>query len=260
MHDTELSPSDTIADQDADSLPQPSTFQSVFSGVRQGLPIVFGYIPVGFAYGVLAQKAGISLEGTVAMSVFLFAGSAQFIAVDLISRGVPMASIILTIFVVNLRHLLMSAALAPYLKKWPARLRWLFAAELTDETFAMHAGRFAKGDRPKAETLALNLTAHSSWVGGGLLGALFSELLADDKVFGLDFAMPAMFIALLAGQCRRGGMFALAGLIGAAASVLLVLAGINRWNIIFATLIAATLATLFDWPRKSAHSGEKQQK
>ncbi len=257
MHDAELSPSGNAADPDASQVSRPSTLRSALSGMRQGLPIVFGYIPVGFAYGVLAQKSGISVEGTVAMSVFLFAGSAQFIAVDLISRGVPMASIILTIFVVNLRHLLMSAALAPYLKKWPARLRWLFAFELTDETFAVHAGRFAKGDRPRAETLALNVTAQSSWVGGGLLGALFSELLADDKVFGLDFAMPAMFIALLAGQCRRGGMFALAALIGAAASVLLVLAGINRWNIIFATLIAATLATLLDWPRKSAPSGGK---
>lgn len=234
---------------------KPGTAAAIFSGIRQALPIVLGYVPVSFAYGVLAQKAGISLSGTVAMSILLYAGSGQFIAVDMIGRGLPMASIILTIFVVNLRHLLMSAALAPYFKKWPGRLRWLFGYELTDETFAVHAGRFSNGDRPRAETLAVNITAHCSWITGSLLGALFSGLLADDKALGLDFAMPSMFIALLVGQCRKGKLVMLTALVGAALSVGLVMAGVNRWNVIIATVVAATVGALLSG-RENPASGE----
>lgn len=236
-----------------DSIPV-STSSAVFSGIRQAMPIVLGYVPVAFAYGVLAQKAGISVGGTVAMSVLLYAGSGQFIAVDMISRGIPMLSIILTIFVVNLRHLLMSAALSPYFKKWPNRLRWLFAYEITDETFAVHSGRFSGSDRPWAETLAVNITAHCAWITGSLLGALFSGLLADDKALGLDFAMPSMFIALLAAQCRRGRVYLLAALLAGGLSVGLVLLGVNRWNVIFATLIAATVGAVLS----RNHEAEKK--
>ena len=112
------------------------------SGVSQALPIVFGYVPIGIAFGILAQKAGISTVNTLLMSLIVYAGSSQLIAVGLFGAGVPPVSIILTTFVVNLRHMLMSAAVAPYLKGWRKVELASFAYELTDETFAVHSGRF----------------------------------------------------------------------------------------------------------------------
>ena len=131
----------------------------VLAGIKQALPIVLGYIPVGFAYGVLAQKSGIGLFNAVAMSVIVFAGSAQLIGAGLFAAAASPFTLIFTTFVVNLRHLLMSAALAPRLKGWKKWQIALFSYELTDETFALHSLRMAKGPRPKAESFAINLQA-----------------------------------------------------------------------------------------------------
>ncbi|MDH7479340.1 MAG: AzlC family ABC transporter permease, partial [Syntrophomonadaceae bacterium] len=111
------------------------------TGIKSALPIVMGYLPIGFAFGVLAVQEGIGVLPTLSMSVLVFAGSAQLIAVGLIGAGASWVSIALTTFVVNLRHLLMSAALAPYLKslaRW--EVGW-FGYQLTDETFAVHSSQ-----------------------------------------------------------------------------------------------------------------------
>ena len=98
------------------NLEQERKTKQFLNGVRQALPIVLGYIPVGFAYGVLAQKNGLGLFNAVAMSVIVFAGSAQLISAGLFGAAASPFTLIFTTFVVNLRHLLMSAALAPKLK------------------------------------------------------------------------------------------------------------------------------------------------
>ena len=103
---------------------------------------MLGYVPVGFAYGVLARKAGISGINTVLMSLLVYAGSAQLIAVGLFAASTSALSIIITTFVVNLRHLLMASAIAPYLKRWRKYELAAFAYELTDETFAVHSAQF----------------------------------------------------------------------------------------------------------------------
>ncbi len=93
-------------------------------GVARAMPIVMGYIPIGFAYGVLAQQAGLSLFNTLAMSALVYAGSAQLIAAGLFAAAAPALSIVATTFVVNLRHMLFSAALSPYLRGWRGKGNW----------------------------------------------------------------------------------------------------------------------------------------
>ncbi|MEE8390137.1 MAG: AzlC family ABC transporter permease, partial [Anaerolineae bacterium] len=90
-----------------------STRPGWLAGIIQAGPIVLGYIPIGLAFGVLAQKAGISTLNTLLMSLLVYAGSSQLIAVGLFASGVPALSVVLTTFVVNLRHVLLSAALSP---------------------------------------------------------------------------------------------------------------------------------------------------
>jgi len=209
--------------------------------VQRAMPIVLGYIPVGFAYGVLAQKAGLEAWNTLFMSLFVFAGSAQLIAVGMIGAGAAPLAIVLTTFIVNLRHLLMSAALAPHLK----RLRPLqiagFTAQLTDETFALHAAGFAGSRQTETrELFAVNVIAHGSWVGGTWLGLAASGLIGDIRPLGLDYALPAMFLALLLGQIRSR-THALVAVCAGGLAMCLYEIGCTQWHVILATVLAATI-------------------
>jgi 4-azaleucine resistance transporter AzlC len=152
-----------------------------------------GYVPVGMAYGVLAGKAGLSAINVLAMSLLVYAGSAQLVAVGFFAAGASGLSIVAATLAVNLRHLLFSAASVPWTSGWRKR-------EL--ETFALHAARYGHGDRDKRLTLAANALAQASWVAGTALGVAAGDALGDGRALALDFALPGMFLALLAGQLR----------------------------------------------------------
>jgi len=214
-------------------------------GVALAAPIVIGYIPIGFAYGVLAQQAGLSTRNTVLMSLLVYAGSAQLIAVGLLAGGAPALSIILTTFVVNLRHLLMSAALSPYMQRWRKSALAIFAFELTDESFAVHIARFAAGAPPQTEVFAINVTAQVAWIFGSWVGAVAGQLLADVKPLALDYALPAMFIALLVMQIKDQQHIVVAAATGLLA-VALTQSGLGHWSVIVATLLGATLGVVLE--------------
>ena len=231
----------------------PSPILAAFwHGLKSVLPIILGYLPVGFAYGVLAQKSGLSLFNTVAMSVIVYAGSAQLIGIGLIAGGAGALALIFTTFIVNLRHLLMSAALAPKLSDWKKWQITLFTGEMTDETFALHSLRMAEHNPPKAETFTINLLAHLSWIAGSVAGFLAGGQIADVRPIGLDYALPAMFIALLVPQVLKPFYLAMA-VCAAALSVTLLLAGFSRANVIFATIICATCGACLDtWIKRKS--------
>ena len=209
-------------------------------GVKRALPIVLGYVPIGFAYGVLAGKSGLSGTNTLLMSLIVFAGSAQFIAVGLFAGGTGPAAVIITTFVVNLRHMLMAASLAPYLSGWKKRYLAFFSYELTDETFALHSSVAGKLCDCRLEALSLNITAQISWVLGTVLGIIASGLIGDIKPLGLDYALAAMFIGLLVGQCKSPVQVA-TGILSGGIATLLYLAGWHQFHIIIATIAGATL-------------------
>lgn len=238
------------------SIPLPCTASgraSFIRGCRLALPVVLGYLPVGFAFGVLASKAGLTLLVTMLMSLFVYAGSAQLIAVDLISAGASVAAVIMTTFVVNLRHLLMSAAVAPHLRAWSRLRQALFSAQMTDEAFAVDMALFHAAPADKNEVLGLHMTAHLAWISGGTLGFLFGDLIGDVRPWGLDFALPAMFLALLWPHLRIPPRL-LAAVLAGGFSVAFSLAGGTRWSVILATASAATLVILL--PEQNAQKQE----
>jgi 4-azaleucine resistance transporter AzlC len=219
-----------------------------------------GYLTIGFAYGALATNAGLSARNVVLMSLITYAGASQFIAAGLFASGASPASIVLTTFVTNLRHLLMTAALAPHLSGW----RWprlaLFGYQVTDETFAVHSARLADPATHLAaaplEAFCVNVTAQVAWIGGSWLGVLGGQLVPDPRPWGLDYALPALFVALLVLQIRPAEeqraapgrirlKVAVAGVSGVAA-VALALWGVDPWGVIGATLIGATLGALLE--------------
>lgn len=214
--------------------------QGVVEGVKQTIPIALGYIPVGFAFGVLAKKTGLSDLNTLLMSVIVFAGSAQLIAVGLIGSGASAVSVVVTTFIVNLRHLLMSASLSPFLRKWRRSEVAAMTFQLTDETFGLHAVRFGSGQADKAETLVINMVAQLSWICGTWLGLASSRLISDVRPFGLDFALPAMFAALLVAQVRDLSHVVVA-LFSGGLAVLLLWLGVEQWSVMLATVAGATI-------------------
>jgi 4-azaleucine resistance transporter AzlC len=222
-----------------------STRRGWVTGIAQAIPIVMGYVPIGIAFGVLAQKAGVSVLNTLLMSLLVYAGSSQLIAVGLLAARVPALSVILTTFVVNLRHLLMSAAVSPFLKRWRPLELAAFAYELTDETFAVHSARFASVGPNKTEVFATNVTVQASWVFGTGLGIWMGRAIADVEPLGLDYALPAMFIALLVLQIKdrvQVGVALLTGMI----AVGLLLVGVTQWHVIVATVIGATIGVMLE--------------
>ncbi|XUW99475.1 MAG: AzlC family ABC transporter permease [Dehalogenimonas sp.] len=170
-------------------------------GIKAALPIVLGYLPVGMAYGVLARAAGLSTFETGAMSLIVFAGASQFIAVGMLSSGIAAVPIILTTLAVNSRHLLMSSAIAPFFKGLSLKKVVVLASQLTDESFAMAMADTSKiAGRPNYQ-IGLQMTAWLAWFTGSLVGALLGSVI-ESASFGIPFAMTALFICLLVIQLR----------------------------------------------------------
>ncbi len=209
--------------------------------LRLALPVLLGYFPVGFAFGILAVQSGMTPVAAGLMSLCVYAGSAQLIAAGMIADGVGIASIVMTTFIVNLRHLLMSAAMAPYLRRWSKPLQAWFCFQMTDETFAVNLGQFSSREVPVAETLVFNSLAHFVWAISGVAGAFFGDIIGNIKPYGLDFALPGMFIALLLPHIRVPRRL-LAMCLAALFSVTLATVGVGQWNVMLATVLAATIA------------------
>lgn len=172
-----------------------------WGGVRDCVPTLLGYLSIGFAAGVVGVTEGLSALEIGLLSVFLYAGSAQFIVAAMIGSGSTLVSIIVTVFFVNLRHLLLSAAVAPFFREYTARKNFLLGAQLTDETFGVAVSRLSlRASGRDKWMLGLNVTAQLNWVLATLIGAWFGAWIPEPERFGLDFALPAMFAGLVVQQ------------------------------------------------------------
>lgn len=166
-------------------------------GIQGELPILLGVAPLGMIYGVLATAAGITPFGAQSMSSIVFAGSAQFMLVQLVSLGTPALMMILTNLIVNLRHMLYSASIAPYLNHLSLPWKALLAYLLTDEVYAvsiMHYQKNGSGRNRHWYLLGAGLALWSCWqlstAAGIFLGAQVPQS------WGLEFTLALTFIAL----------------------------------------------------------------
>lgn len=172
--------------------------QQFLLGVKDELPILVGVVPFGMIYGILALSAGLHSFDAQAMSSVIFAGSSQFMTAQLIRESTPWLVIIVTGFIINLRHALYSATIAPYIKHLPRRWKTLLAYLLTDEAFAVAALNYQREGVTRfghwyffGAGLALWASWQASTAVGIFLGAQVPE------AWGLDFTLPLTFIALV---------------------------------------------------------------
>ena len=197
-----------------------SRLQQFLYGCRDSIPMIVGILPFGLIYGALASLAGLSLGQALGMSLLVYAGSAQFIAISLLTLGSGAVVILLTTLVVNLRHVLYSAALQPYVGKLSQRWRVPLAFGLTDETFAVVQRRYlARGMTEHGQWYhaGVALALYLSWVSSSLVGALFGQSVPNLAGWGLDFAMLATFIGIVVPALRNQPQIAAALVAGAVA-------------------------------------------
>jgi len=204
-----------------DSLPQ-ETPQSIpaqasttprsefLAGLKAELPLVVGVLPFGMIYGVLAIGAGLPSSAAQAMSAIIFAGSSQFISAQLFGLGTPGLVIVLTVAVVNLRHALYSASIAPHLQKLPQRWKWLLAYLLTDEAYAVtisHYNQEGKARHKHWFFLASGLLLWISWQASTAAGIFLGAAVPAN--WSLDFTLALTFIAIVVpGLKDRAGVAA----------------------------------------------------
>ena len=223
-----------------------------WAGVRAEIPLLIGVIPFGLIYGALAIGAGLSPAAAQMMSSLVFAGSAQFITAQLVHESTPGFVIVLTIAVLNLRHMLYSASLAPYIASLSMRWKALLSYLLTDEAYAPTILHYEK------EGITPN--AHWFWLGAGCALWVFWQISTAVGVFlgaaipeswSLEFALPLTFIAMLVPVLRdRPGI---AAALSAGAVALITYSLPYKLGLIVAALAGILVGTILE-PTKS--SGE----
>lgn len=169
-----------------------------FAAIKDELPILLGVIPFGLIYGASARNAGIPAAIAQSMSFIVFAGSAQFIIVQLLSASVPAGIIILIAAIVNLRHMLYSASLAPYLKHLRSAWQVLLAYLLTDEVYAVVIAHYQQRGELRHKHwyfLGAGLALWCTWQASTAVGVLLGAHI--DARWSLDFALPLTFIAIV---------------------------------------------------------------
>jgi 4-azaleucine resistance transporter AzlC len=171
------------------------------TGIITGLPIVLGYFPVAMAFGLLSKTVNLSLLDTFLFSSFVFAGASQFMALDLIKAGIATGNIVLATFLLNLRHLMMSASLAVRLKATKKRWLLFIAFGITDETFSVASLQNGKLSVPFL--LALQGISYSAWVSGTVAGYLAGAVLPVAVQNSLGIGLYAMFTAILVPEMKK---------------------------------------------------------
>ncbi len=165
-------------------------------GLRLSLPIVAGYIPLGFGCGIVCAEAGMSPFEIFLMSILVYAGAGQYIAGGMIAAGASPLSIIFTTLIVNSRHILYTSVLYPYVASWSFFRQSLFAFQITDEAFAVHTSIMPK-EVNTAASFAVNIASHSSWIISNVIGGVSVSFISNPERFGVDFTLYALFIALI---------------------------------------------------------------
>lgn len=217
------------------------------AGVIACLPTVPGYWSIGFAAGAIGTLSGFSTLQTALLASALYAGSAQFLFYSLWATGAEIASVVLSVLLVNLRYLLMSSAMSMFFRPYTVRQKILSGLLLTDETFGVavqHGG--AKNGIAYPWMLGLNLTAWLNWIlacvsGAGLASALPASLMA-----GLSFSLVSMFIGLVVALWFASQRKVLETFSMAIAVLITLLTAEHRdmsLVVIVAASVAATLAT-----------------
>lgn len=214
------------------------------NGVRAGVPVILGYIPVGIAYGIMARQAGFTLLQTGGMSVFVFAGASQMMAVGMYAQGASIAAMIITTFILNLRHIIMSVCIMNRMRSADTKTRLLAAFGVTDESFAVFTTEKEENISP-AFFFGLFTSTYASWVVGSLIGAVSSDILPELLTASLGIALYAMFIGLLVPDLTKNWRLAALAVLTALCNFLFTQFMSSSRALIISALLCAFIGVFF---------------
>ena len=231
-------------------MPSPDGF---LAGVREGVPVWIAAAPVGLVFGAVAAQEGLSVADAAFMGATLFAGASQMVAVDLYGRDVPTWLVVLSVFAVNFRHVLYSAALAPTMRAMPPLARWPGFHLLIDPQYALSEKRVEERRPVRAAWwFGLGLPVYALWVAECALGAASGRLIADPRAFGLDMILPIYFLALVMGFRARPHWWPVVGASGGMALLVYHTIG-PPWHVSLGALAGILVAALLP-PRARAET------
>lgn len=210
-------------------------------GIQSGISIAIGYMPIALTFGLIAKTTGLTLGETVMMSLFVFAGAAQYISLSLLAQGIGIFEIVLTTFIVNIRHFLMSASLNEKAEEnsIPAKMAYSFG--ITDETFSVAATREESVNA--GYMFGLNFISYSSWVIHSGVGFLIGAALPQTLQESMSVALYAMFVGLLVPSMKNNAKVVFLAVLAASFNSIFTLANMmsTGWSIVLATLLSAVL-------------------
>jgi 4-azaleucine resistance transporter AzlC len=233
--------------------------QQFFAGTRDTLPLVVGAIPFGIIFGAISVSSGISITGTLLMSLLVFAGSSQFIAAGLFAQGAGAAVIVFTTLIVNLRHILYSATLAPHLKHLSPRWLVPLGFWLTDETFAVTAPYYQRDGSAHKHwyQLGSSVFMYTNWFVCTVIGVLAGQAISAEQTrqLGFEFAMIVTFIGLVVPLVRSRPM--LAAVIASGTCALLTNGLPNRFGLMLSALVGVAVAVAYEWAKQRLVEGQR---
>lgn len=223
------------------------TRAGVLQGMRAMLPVALFAVPFGISFGVAGLDAGLSASQAIWMSALAFSGIAQFASLEFLMPGVPFLSLGLVALAVNARHVVMGAALAPWLNQLPPGRRLMTQLVMTDPNFAESYPALRAGRRDIGRLFGGGLALWSMWTLGTILGVGGGRALGPLDTYGADVVMLCFFTALVVGQIKTR-LYAGAVLAACAAAVLLQGLLPQGWDILAAALVGGLVTATFGRP------------
>jgi 4-azaleucine resistance transporter AzlC len=200
-------------------------------GLLATLPVAVSYVPIGLLFGALAAAKGMTAPEILAMSLLVYSGATQLVAIELWREPLPTFALAVTALSLSLRHVMMGTSLARHLGAFSPLQRWIGAFFMTDETWALAERKAAERRLSPGYYFGLALPLYLTWASSSLAGAYLGALVSDPAVYGVDFAFSAIFLALIAGFWKgaRTGVVVVASA-GAAVAAWLLVPGV--WYVI----------------------------
>ena len=227
------------------------------SGIKASIPIAIGYIPIAMAFGLIAKTTGLAFSEALGMSLLVYAGASQFMALQMITAGTTGLEIVLATFIINIRHFLLTASLSEKISERSLLKRSLIAFGVTDETFSVASLR--TDDIKPVFMGGLLLTAYGSWVVFTGVGYWIGSELPEVIKESMGIALYAMFIGLIVPSLKKHRKVVVLFSVAAVLSTCFSLFMSSGWAIVVATLVSCIGVELvtFKKPGHGLTGGER---
>jgi 4-azaleucine resistance transporter AzlC len=230
------------SDAISDAMPQPTTAGEFWAGVRSGIPVVVAAAPFGVLFGVIAVDNGFSVADAMLMSAAVYGGASQMVGLELFGQDIAPWLVVLSIFAVNFRHVLYSAALGRRIRHWSKARQAIGFFVLTDPQYAEAEMKGEAGGKVTfAWYMGMGIAIYVPWVIESGLGAYFGNLIPDPHSIGLDFLLPIYFLGLVMSFRKRANWLPVVA-VGAVASIVAFRTVGSPWHITIGAAAGVVLA------------------